>query len=75
MLQILAPHIAACYERAADCRRRADRALDPAMQTDFLDLERGWRHLAASYEFVESLERFLLSTRSGPGGKSRQAEG
>jgi hypothetical protein len=25
-----------------------------------LDLEQQWRHVAKSYEFIESLERFLL---------------
>jgi hypothetical protein len=25
-----------------------------------LEMERQWRHVAKSYEFIESLERFLL---------------
>jgi hypothetical protein len=69
MLQKLRPHIAACLERAADCRRRALEAEDPARQQELLDFERTWLHLARSYEFVESLERFLLD-----GARSRPVE-
>jgi hypothetical protein len=61
MLQKLSHHIAACMDRAADCRRRAEQTTDPAMQADLLDMEARWTHLARSYEFVESLERFVLS--------------
>jgi hypothetical protein len=60
MLQKLRPHIAECLEHAADCRRRAAQTNDPATRRELLDFERTWMHLARSYEFVESLERFLL---------------
>jgi len=60
MLQKLQPHIAECVERAADCRRRAMESEDPARRRELSDFERTWLHLARSYEFVESLERFLL---------------
>ena len=70
MLQRLGEHITACYERAAHSRRRADQANDPTMQSDLLDLERSWRHLAASSEFVESLERFLSNAHNNPSGRS-----
>jgi len=63
MLQKLSHHIAACLERAADCRRRAEQTTDAAMKADLLDMEARWTHLAGSYEFVESLERFVLSAR------------
>jgi len=61
MLLKLSQHIAACYERAADARQRAEEALDPAIKLDLLKIERSWTHLARSYETVEALERFLLS--------------
>jgi hypothetical protein len=60
MLQKLRPHIAECLERAAECRRRLLEAEDPARREELLDFEKTWMHLARSYEFVESLERFLL---------------
>lgn len=63
MLQKLNQYIAACTERAADCRRRAEQMNDAALKADLLDIETRWLRLARSYEFVESLERFLLSGR------------
>src|SRR5262245_50790034 len=66
MLQKLSAHIAACHTRAADCRRRADQANDAGAKSELLDLEQSWRHLASSYEFVESVERFLLSAGKHP---------
>ncbi len=36
---------------------------DAALKADLLDIETRWLRLARSYEFVESLERFLLSGR------------
>jgi hypothetical protein len=61
MLQKLSHHIAACIDRAADCRRRAEQTIDPAMKADLLDMEIRWTDLVRNYEFVESLERFVLS--------------
>ncbi|HEY6992769.1 MAG TPA: hypothetical protein VH397_03580 [Xanthobacteraceae bacterium] len=61
MLQKLSHHIAACIDRAADCRRRAEQTIDPAMKADLLDMETRWTDLIRNYEFVESLERFVLS--------------
>ena len=64
MLQRLTRHIAECHERAADCAQRAEHTGDSARKTDLLNMERTWTHLARSYEFVESLERFLLDSRN-----------
>jgi hypothetical protein len=69
MLQKLSQHIAACYERAGNCKQRAEEAAVSAMKTELLDLESSWTHLARSYEFVESVERFLLSARNDPNRK------
>ena len=64
MLQKLSQHIVECYDRAADCKRRAEQTIDTARKTELLDFERTWTHLARSYEFVESLETFLLNARN-----------
>jgi hypothetical protein len=42
---------------------RVERAADPTMKLELQDMEGRWTHLARSYEFVESLERFLLSAQ------------
>jgi hypothetical protein len=53
-------NIAASYGRAAECKERAPSATHPETKAEYIRLARGWVHLARSYEFVESLERFLL---------------
>lgn len=58
MLLLLSEHIRACYERAAQAEVAA--RLDPSAQSHHLEMAKRWTYLARSYEFVESLERFLL---------------
>lgn len=60
VLQKLSDHISQCFTRAADAERRAAVTADPIMREDYEGIARSWRHLAASYQFTESLERFLL---------------
>ncbi len=59
MLLKLSGHISNCLERATHAERRALEAKDPASRSDNEMLAASWRHLARSYQFVESLERFL----------------
>jgi len=54
--------IAAAYDRAADCKRRADVATNPTVKNEFLYLEESWTVLARSYEFVENSARLLSSS-------------
>jgi hypothetical protein len=51
---------AARLQRAADAERRSFEATLPIQRTDYETMASSWRHLARSYEFVESLERFLF---------------
>ena len=60
MLQKLGDHIKACLERAEQCKAGAELVSDTAIRAQLSDLERQWRHLAQSYEFIVSLEHFLL---------------
>jgi hypothetical protein len=46
-------------EHATQSRERAERATDPRMREDYLDMERRWLELADSYRLVEQSERFL----------------
>jgi hypothetical protein len=68
VLQKLGDHIANCLARAEAAERRAAEFADEALRTDNEKMAQTWRHLARSYEFVESLERFLLD-----GEKARNA--
>jgi hypothetical protein len=63
MLQKLGDHIADCLERASAAEQRGKETADPALRADNERMAASWRHLARSYEFVESLERFLLDTQ------------
>jgi PAS domain S-box-containing protein len=58
MLQKLSEQIQACYERAAEAKRRAEEAADLAFKADFLALEQHWLVLARSHAFTESLQAF-----------------
>jgi hypothetical protein len=60
MLQKLGDHVRACYERAAECAEQAKTETNEKIRNDLLKMEKTWTHLAKSYEFVQSLESFLL---------------
>jgi hypothetical protein len=64
VLQKLSDHIKACAENAAKAERRAAEVPDPGLKADYLALAAKWTHLARSYEFSESLERFLLDSQN-----------
>jgi hypothetical protein len=63
MLQKLGDHIQACLDYAKKAERRAAETTDPDLKADYLALAGQWTHLARSYEFAESLERFLLDSQ------------
>jgi hypothetical protein len=60
MLQKLGDHIRDCYERAAEAAEQAKNAPTEQTRAALLHMEKTWIHLAGSYEFVRSLEAFLL---------------
>ena len=60
MLQRLGDHISACLQRADQCKEAAALETNERVKTQLLEMERQWRHVAKSYEFIEGLERFLL---------------
>lgn len=59
MLLKLNVHISNCLDLAAQAERRAREAIDPDIRRDNEMLAQSWHLLARSYQFVESLERFL----------------
>jgi hypothetical protein len=60
VLQKLGDHISNCFARALESEARAEAAADSQIRKDNLALARQWRDLAERYQFIESLERFLL---------------
>ncbi len=73
MLQKLGDHIANCLARADDAERRAAETWNQALRLDDEKLAHSWRHLAASYQFVESLERLLLNAEKARGARPHDA--
>jgi putative heme degradation protein len=69
MLQKLADHIANCLACAAEAEQRAADATNETTRADNEKLARTWRHLASSYQFVQSLERFLLDAKEDKGAR------
>jgi len=64
MLHKLSDHVTECISRAADTERRAREATVSQLRQDLFDIARRWRHLAESYQFVESLDSFLIGRKS-----------
>jgi PAS domain S-box-containing protein len=61
VLQKLSEQVKACYQRALDANRKADRTGDAALKADFLEMERHWLVLAWSYQFTERLTDFTAA--------------
>ena len=62
MLQKLDEHIRVCIDRAVDAHEQAMQTSDLRVKEQHLEMAARWRRLARSYEFVESLNRFLLES-------------
>jgi len=62
VLQKLGEHIAIALERAKAAEQRAGDITDPELRLDNERLAQSWRLLARSFQFVESLEQFLLDS-------------
>jgi hypothetical protein len=63
MLQKLGDHIANCIARAEECREAAAAEPDARVRSQLLNLETQWLHVAKSYEFIASLEIFLVDAQ------------
>jgi hypothetical protein len=63
MLQNLSQEIRDCYERAAECRQRAEKALDPEIRERYSNMERRWLLLAKSHEFRNRLGDFTAEAQ------------
>jgi PAS domain S-box-containing protein len=62
MLQKLSDQVRVCHMHAAEAKRRAEAASDPALKAGFLEMENSWLLLARSYAFTERLEDFTATT-------------
>ena len=60
MLQKLGDHIVNCLTEAEAAERYGKEASDISLQSHHEWMAQAWRHLARSYQFVDSLEHFLF---------------
>jgi hypothetical protein len=60
MLQKLGDHIQSCLQHADRCRAAAESERDIRVRSQLEALGQQWQHVAKTYEFVASLEKFLL---------------
>jgi hypothetical protein len=59
MLSSTTEKVRACYERAAEAKRRATEALTEQERAEFLEAESRWIKLSNSYELAERINAFL----------------
>jgi hypothetical protein len=64
MLQKLGDHIVACRDRANTCIAASTTETDARIRTQLLELAQQWEHVAKTYEFVASLECFLIDQQN-----------
>src|SRR5262245_44537615 len=74
MLQKLSEQVRKCYESAAEAKRKAEAAVDPASKASFLDMEERWLALADSYTFAESPSEFSAAMSNGRQNLDKCAE-
>jgi hypothetical protein len=60
MLQKLGPYISEAWQSAADAENRASSADSSELRVEYDRLAKSWRRLARSFEFAQTLERFIL---------------
>jgi PAS domain S-box-containing protein len=65
MLQKLSEQVRNCHERAAEAKRKAEAAADPALKASFLDMEKEWLILAGRHTSAESLSEFSAALSNG----------
>jgi ParB-like chromosome segregation protein Spo0J len=58
MLANLSPEVRECLSHAEDCAEQAKIEPNPAIQRDFIEMERRWLELARNYQLFERLQTF-----------------
>jgi predicted amidophosphoribosyltransferase len=59
MLVKTSTDVAECLQHATECELQAEQTSDPTAKQSFLDLAARWRRIAATFEYIERVDRFL----------------
>jgi hypothetical protein len=63
MLQKLGRYVAEALDHAAAAEERAATETDTLLRSDYRNLATHWRRVAQCYEFIDSVDRFLLESQ------------
>jgi hypothetical protein len=63
MLANLSAEVRECLRHAEDCAERAKTEPNPALQRDYIEMEKRWLKLARSYQLFERLQTFSTHQR------------
>ena len=74
MLANLSPEVRECLSHAEDCAERAKIEPNPAIQRDFIEMERRWLKLARNYQSFERLQTFSAHQEQQRGELSARLE-
>jgi hypothetical protein len=74
MLANLSVEVHECLRHARDCAERAKIEPSPALQRDYIDMERRWLKLARSYQLYERLQTFSAHDEQQRGELSDRLE-
>ena len=74
MLANLSPEVRECLSHAEDCAERAKIEPNPAIQRDFIEMERRWLKLARNYQLFERLQTFSAHQEQKRGELSDRLE-
>jgi hypothetical protein len=74
MLANLSAEVRECLWHAEDCSERAKREPNPAIQRDYMEMERRWLKLARSYQSFERIQTFSAHEEQQRGELSDRLE-
>jgi hypothetical protein len=74
VLAKLSAEVRECLWHAEDCAKRAETEPNPAIQRDYIEMERRWLKLARSYQLFERIQTFSAHQEQQRGELSDRLE-
>jgi hypothetical protein len=74
MLAKLSAEVRECLWHAEDCAKRAETEPNPAIQRDYIEMEKRWLKLARSYQLFERIQTFSAHQEQQRGELSDRLE-
>ena len=61
MLHRTSSAVVSCLERASECQRLAEKAIDPDARHRFVRIAEQWRLLAENQQYIDRMEAYLAA--------------